>query len=104
MLSGVIDYPNLDNGFVVKKAVFSGKAFAEVKISSDKKVISLLPNSVSKTKSDMQANKLEYSADLGAPSVVIKEFKSKGGDGILLTEAELVVSADEGLKVLKTGR
>ncbi len=49
-LAVVIDYPETGNGFTVKKAVFSGKAFAQVKINSNKKVISLLPNSVAKTK------------------------------------------------------
>ncbi len=98
MVSGVLDYPSTSDGFIVKKAVFSGKAFAEVKINSDKKVISLLPNSVAKTKGNAEANLIELNAEVGAPSVTIKEFKSKGGDGILLTEAELVVSAGRGLK------
>lgn len=98
IVSGVIDYPSIDNGFVVKKAVFSGKAFAEVKINSAKKVISLLPNSVAKLKGNITANFIDFNAEVGSPSVTIKEFKSKGGAGILLTEAELVVSAGRGLK------
>jgi electron transfer flavoprotein alpha subunit len=98
MVSGVIDYPETGNGFTVKKAVFSGKAFAQVKINSNKKVISLLPNSVAKTKGSTTANIIEFNTEVGAPSVTIKEFKIKGGDGINLTEAELVVSAGRGLK------
>ena len=98
MVSGVLDYPSTNDDFTVKKGVFSGKAFAEVKINSDKKVISLFPNSIAKTKGNAEANLIEFNAEVGAPSVIIKEFKSKGGDGILLTEAELVVSAGRGLK------
>ena len=98
IVSGVVDYPNTDNGFVIKKAVFSGKAFSDVKIKSNIKVVSLLPNSISKVKAEASANVIEFSPEVGEPSVRIKEFKAAGGDGINLTEAELVVSAGRGLK------
>lgn len=98
MVTGAIDYPSLSGDFVVKKNVFSGKAFAQVKITTDKKVITLLPNSVSTEKKEGTANIKTFTPDLGSPSVTIKESKVKGGDGIVLTEAELVVSAGRGLK------
>jgi len=98
IVSGAIDYPETSAGFTVKKAVFSGKAFAQVKINSDVKVVSLLPNSVGKTKTEGTANVTEFNPDCGAPSVVVKEQKSKGGEVISLTEADLVVSAGRGLK------
>lgn len=98
LVSGVIDYPSTDGAFTVKKAVFSGKAFAEVKFNTEKKIISLLPNSVGKEKVEGSANVTDFGADLGNNSVTVKEFKAKGGEGILLTEAELVVSAGRGLK------
>jgi len=98
MVTGAIDYPALDGDFVVKTNVFSGKAFAHVKINTDKKVITLLPNSVSKSKSEANANVTAFAPNLGNASVSIKETKIKGGDGINLTEAELVVSAGRGLK------
>lgn len=98
IVSGVIEYPETSSGFSVKKAVFSGKAFAQVKINSDKKVVSLLPNSVSRSKTDLAANITEFNPDFGNSSVIIKEQKTKGGEGISLTEAELVVSAGRGLK------
>lgn len=98
LVAGAVDYPSTDGGFSVKKAVFSGKAFANVKITSDVKVISLLPNSISKEKNGAAKNVANVSPDLGSASVNVIEFKSKGGEGINLTEAELVVSAGRGLK------
>ena len=98
LVTGVIDYPSTDGSFKVKKAVFSGKAFAEVAFKTDKKIISLLPNSVSKLRAEGAPTISELNADLGNASVTVKEFKIKGGEGILLTEAELVVSAGRGLK------
>jgi len=98
MVAGAIDYPELSGDFTVKTNVFSGKAFAQVKIKTDKKIITLIPNAISKVKVDAAAETIAYSPDLGAPSVTVKEFKSEGGEGINLTEAELVVSAGRGLK------
>lgn len=45
LVSGALSYPDLDKGFVLKKAVFSGKAFAFVNIISDVKVITVVANS-----------------------------------------------------------
>lgn len=99
IVSGVVDYPNTDGGFIVKKAVFSGKAFAEFSISSDKKVLTLLPNSIDIETTGGSAEVVPSSADLGDSRVTVKEFKKKGAEGVIdLTEAELVVSAGRGLK------
>lgn len=98
MVSGAVDYPSTDGSFSVRKAVFSGKAFSNVKINTAKKVISLLPNSVDVQRGEGTANVTAFSPDLGAPSLTVIEQKTKGGEGINLTEAELVVSAGRGLK------
>ncbi|HEY8689739.1 MAG TPA: electron transfer flavoprotein subunit alpha/FixB family protein, partial [Chitinophagaceae bacterium] len=45
LVSGALALPDVSNGFVVKKNVFSGKAFANVSVSTEKKIISLNPNS-----------------------------------------------------------
>ena len=45
IVTGAVALPDINNGFVVKKSVFSGKAFANVNISSEIKIISLNPNS-----------------------------------------------------------
>ena len=41
LVSGAVALPETSNGFVVKKSVFSGKAFANVSIKTDIKIISL---------------------------------------------------------------
>ncbi|MGD1848748.1 MAG: electron transfer flavoprotein subunit alpha/FixB family protein [Salibacteraceae bacterium] len=98
LVAGAIDYPNTDGGFTVKKAVFSGKAYAHFSINTGIKVISLLPNSISVEKGDGAAEVAEISPDLGDSRLRVKEVRTKGGDGILLTAAELVDSAGRGLK------
>ncbi len=95
--SGAIAIPETGNGFIVKTNVFSGKAFANVAIHTDKKVISLVANAVAPESTGGSAEVTEFNTDLGTNAIVIKEIKAQG-EGVPLPEAELVVSAGRGLK------
>ncbi len=97
LASGAIALPVTDDGFVVKTNVFSGKAFANIKIKTDKKIISLIPNSFPAEKTGGTAEVVEVAYDLGEAGVKVLELKSQG-EGVPLPEAELVVSAGRGLK------
>lgn len=97
MVAGASSLPNMDGGFKVKRAVFSGKAFSEEQITTDKKVISLMPNSVPAITCEGTASVEELNADLGAQRVTVKETKKRSGT-ISLPDAEMVVSAGRGLK------
>jgi electron transfer flavoprotein alpha subunit len=96
-VSGAIELPDTSNGFVVKTNVYSGKAIAHVTVHSDKKVISILPNSIPPIESKKNCTISDFEADLGNGGIKIIEQKPQG-DGIPLPEAELVVSAGRGLK------
>ena len=96
-VSGAISTPDLTDGFTVKTNVFSGKAIAYVSVHSDKKVISILPNSIPPKEDKVDASIIEFNEDLGEGKIKVKELKPLG-DGIPLPEAELVVSAGRGLK------
>jgi electron transfer flavoprotein alpha subunit len=96
-VSGAIELPDTSNGFVVKTNVYSGKAIAHVTVHSDKKVISILPNSVPPTENKVSGSVSDFNVELGDGGIIIKERKPQG-DGIPLPEAELVVSAGRGLK------
>lgn len=102
LVAGAVDYPAVNGGsFEVKKNVFSGKATAVYSITSDMKVISLLPNSFPVKLGENKATVADFNADLSsvASKIVIKETKSNDvGGAIPLPEAELVVSAGRGLK------
>src|SRR5690242_12427555 len=45
LVSGAVALPETSNGFVVKKNVFSGKAFANIAVNTPTKIIALNPNS-----------------------------------------------------------
>jgi electron transfer flavoprotein alpha subunit len=96
-VSGAIGLPDTSNGFVVKSTVYSGKAYAFVKVNTAKKVISLVSNALAPEATGGTATVEEFTADLGDAKIKVKEMKSQGA-GVPLPEAELVVSAGRGLK------
>lgn len=99
LVSGAIDYPQTDNGFIVKKTVFSGKAFAFVKVNSDVKVISLVPNTFAITKGEGTVAVEALNANLSDADFGVKKVSEDVVKGeIPLSEAELVVSGGRGLK------
>ena len=94
LVSGAIAIPE---GDTVKVNVFSGKAFGNVKISGDKKIISLLPNSIQPEAGGSACGVEEFNGNAGQPKIKVLETKKPEGE-IPLPEAELVVSAGRGLK------
>ncbi|MBI3719658.1 MAG: electron transfer flavoprotein subunit alpha/FixB family protein [Sphingobacteriales bacterium] len=97
MVAGAVGLPNTSNGFVVKKNVFSGKAFANLSLNTDIKIISLNPNSFHITNGDGVAEVAPLSVTVDAPKVKVTAVNKVTGE-VPLSEAELVVSAGRGLK------
>ena len=95
LASGAVGLPSANGTIPVN--VFSGKAFGNVSINSEKKVIAITANSLKIEAGSGTAAVEEFNVDLGAASITIKEVRKQEGD-ILLPEAELVVSAGRGLK------
>ena len=86
-------------GGVYPRNVFSGKAQASVKVSTEKAVISVTPNSFGVKEVGGSAAVEAFSAEVGAAKLSIGEFTPATSDGsIPLPEAERVVSAGRGLK------
>jgi electron transfer flavoprotein alpha subunit len=97
LVSGAVALPNGDAGFVVRKNVFSGKAFANVSVATERKVITLNVNAFTITQNDAVAEVGTLTVDIPAPKTkVISKDKSSGK--VSLTEAEVVVSGGRGLK------
>jgi len=97
LVAGAVALPDTANGFVVKKNVFSGKAFAHISVKTDVKVITLNLNAYPVTESEGSATveKLDIAAD--SPKVKITKRNVATGE-IPLPEAEIVVSGGRGLK------
>lgn len=99
LVAGAISLPDTSIGFVVKKSVFSGKAFAFVNVKSAVKVISITPNSAGIEKIDASAEIKTQAIEFASNDFAVKVESVNKITGIVpLGEAELVVSGGRGLK------
>ncbi len=99
LVAGAISYPDTANGFVVKKNVFSGKAFANINITSDKKVIAIIPNTFPANPGSGTAAVEAFSPAINDADFKVKVVKTETVSGeVPLTEAEVIVSGGRGMK------
>lgn len=99
LVTGAISLPDTANGFVVKKTVFSGKAFANVNITSAQKVITVMPNTFAPEKTDAGATVAPLQAPVSDADFKVKVTSVQTVSGeVPLTEAETIVSGGRGLK------
>jgi len=97
LVSGAVALPDIGNGFTVKKNVFSGKAFANISVSTPVKIISLNANAYKIVEGEGTAEVAAFSATIDAPKIKVASTSKASGE-VPLTEAEIVVSAGRGLK------
>lgn len=99
LAAGVVSLPKISDTFIVRKKAFSGKAFADVSISSAVKIISLAVNSQTVHKNSVPVAITSFS-----PTIPEHDFRSVSKEvvkttGVLgVNEAEIVVSGGRGLK------
>ncbi len=97
LVSGAVALPDISKGFIVKKTVFSGKAFANIAVNTDIKIIALNPNAYQTIAGSGTAEVVAFDAAVDAPKVKVTGVSKASGE-VPLTEAEVVVSAGRGLK------
>ena len=97
LVAGAIALPDTTNGFVVKKSVFSGKAFANITVNTAVKIISLNPNSFNLVVGDGVAEVVNINLDVASPKIKIIAVNKVSGE-VPLTEADVVVSGGRGMK------
>ena len=97
LVAGAIALPDTSGGFVVKKNVFSGKAFANISLKTDIKIISLNPNSFPVSNDGSNAEVAAVQMDVEQPKVKVTSVNKIKGE-VPLSEAERVISGGRGLK------
>ena len=97
LVSGAAALPDLSNGFTVKKTVFSGKAFANIAVTSAKKIIALNPNSYDISTVGGTAEVVPFAATIDVARVEVTSTNKITGE-VPLSEAEIVISGGRGLK------
>jgi len=97
LVSGAVALPDASKGFVVRKTVFSGKAFANISLNTDIKIIALNPNAYKVEAGEGTAEIVSFNANVSSPKTKITTVSKASGE-VPLTEAEIVVSGGRGLK------
>lgn len=100
LASNVVSLPDTSSGFVVKKSIYTGKAFCYQELTHQKKIIALRKNAadikeVGGSVAQLVAYKGSYSdSDF---NVMLTGTEKATGD-VLLPEANIVVSGGRGMK------
>jgi len=97
--ANVVELPNTSAGFVVKRSIYTGKAFSLVELKNAKKVIAIKKNAAEAKETGGAAEVVNYSvtlSDADFNTTILSSEKATGD--ILLPEAEIVVSGGRGLK------
>jgi electron transfer flavoprotein alpha subunit len=95
----VVDLPNTSSGFVVKKSIYTGKAFANVELKNPIKVIGLKKNAAEAKEIGQPVSVTPYAVALQDSDFAVKITSSEKATGeILLPEANIVVSGGRGMK------
>lgn len=98
-VAAVQELPLSLDPFVVKKSVFSGKAFGHIQIKSDKKILTIAKNCFGLVANPCDVAIEEFAVDIDANLFkvkIIQEEEQK--DKVILSDADIVVSAGRGMR------
>lgn len=99
LVSNVVELPDTSNGYVVKRSIYTGKAFANVSLTTDKKILAIKKNAIEMKEDGGSAavEAFDVNLDDALFGATITATEKAEGD-ILLPEADIVVSGGRGLK------
>ncbi len=99
LASNVVALPESTDPLVVKRSIYTGKAFALTTLSTDKKIIAIKKNAIELSESSNSATVETFSPTLNDEDFAVNITATEKSEGdILLPEADLVVSGGRGMK------
>jgi electron transfer flavoprotein alpha subunit len=95
----VVSLPDTSSGFVVRKSIYTGKAFSFLELTNQKKVIAIRKNAAEIKEVGAPAQLTSYTAKYTDGDFAVKTLSSEKATGeVLLPEANIVVSGGRGMK------
>lgn len=99
LATNVVSLPDTGAGFVVRKSIYTGKAFSYLELTQQKKIIAIRKNAVDVWEGGAPAQVTAYQAKYSDADLIVKTVSSEKATGeILLPEANIVVSGGRGMK------
>ena len=99
LATNVVSLPDTASGFVVKKSIYTGKAFSYLALNNQKKVLAIRKNAAEVKESGSAAPVTDYKAVYNESDFSVKITSTEKATGeILLPEANIVVSGGRGMK------
>ncbi len=99
LASNVVDLPQTSEGFIVKRSIYTGKAFMHVELKNQKKVIGIRKNAVDLKEVGGNAQVSDYPVTISDKDFAVKILSAEKATGdVLLPEADIVVSGGRGMK------
>ncbi|MCD6366272.1 MAG: electron transfer flavoprotein subunit alpha/FixB family protein, partial [Bacteroidales bacterium] len=100
LVSGCVGLPSSFDPFIVKKKVYSGKAFADIKVNTAQKVLTLSPNSyqINEVPKDIQIEAFSPALNDNHFKMKMVKDEKRSSDKISVLDAEIIVSGGRGLK------
>lgn len=98
-VSGIVALPDSSSPFIIRKKLFTGKATAQIKVNTEKVVLTLSQNAfgVFENKVNLNVSNADVTVNESLSKTTVSEIQ-KFSEKILLTDAEIVVSGGRGLK------
>jgi electron transfer flavoprotein alpha subunit len=99
LATNVVEIPSTGAGFVVKKSIYTGKAFSYVELKNPKKVIAIKKNAAELKETGTTVPVTPYAVSLSDNLFAVKILSHEKATGeVLLPEANIVVSGGRGMK------
>jgi electron transfer flavoprotein alpha subunit len=99
LVSNVVELPRLEGGFVVKRSIYTGKAFADTTITTAKKILAIKKNAVDQKLDGAKAQVETFAVAIPESDFASKISATERATGeVLLPEADIVVSGGRGMK------
>ena len=99
LATNVTDLPNTSNGFVVKRSIFTGKAFSNTVLEGGIKVLTVMKNAHLAVETGGSVAIENFNPTIADADRMVKHLSEEKATGeVLLPEAEVVVSGGRGMK------